>query len=58
MTAALFSLRASRALDCFAIGERSDAVLRTAMARNDGGGLRERLSDLSDYAGGLTRVLE
>jgi hypothetical protein len=23
-------------LDCFATGERSDAVLRTAMARNDG----------------------
>ena len=33
--AALFVWRASRALDCFAIGERSDAVLRTAMARND-----------------------
>ena len=37
-----FSWRASCALDCFvAIGERSDAVLRTAMPRNDAGALRE-----------------
>ena len=40
--------RASRALDCFvATGERSDAVLRTAMPRNDAEALRERACSCS-----------